>query len=170
MYEYKERLLGTSAWRCMDVISLICMRSPISVHFSSQAESHNPSHQSSPLRSQLILKEFFVLHFYNLGRAISGGEKKFQHLTVLQTHKKCSVSVWECPKGTIWLNAFLWRSIISAKASEQNCSSQVSVLPINWSRFISVTVSLGLVVNKCYLCVVGMLKVFQASLKWWCVP
>lgn len=65
MYEYKERLLGTSAWLCMDVISLICMQSPISAHFPSQAQSHNPSPQPSPLRSQLILKASFLVHFYN---------------------------------------------------------------------------------------------------------
>lgn len=93
MYECKERLLGTSAWLCMDVISLICTQSPISAHLSSQTQSHNPSPLSSPLRSQLILKEIFLVHFYNWGRAISGGEKKSQHLTTLQSHIKCNVFV-----------------------------------------------------------------------------
>ena len=63
MCEYKERLLGRSAWICMDVISLICMQNPISAYFSRQGESHNPTHQSFPFRSQLILKEFLCSIF-----------------------------------------------------------------------------------------------------------
>lgn len=31
--EYKERLVGTIAWLCMEVFSLICMQSPISAQF-----------------------------------------------------------------------------------------------------------------------------------------
>lgn len=108
------------------------------------------SHQSFPFRSLFILKEFSVLHFYSLGRAISGGETKSQHLSKLQSWKKCSVFAWECPKCATWLNVFFWRSI-SQKVSEQNCSSQVSVQPsINCSGFISVTVSLGLVMLSVY--------------------
>lgn len=94
-----------------------------------------------------------MLCFYHLDRAISGGKRKSQHLKKLQSWKKCSVFVWECPKCAIWLNAFFWRSI-SQKVSQQNCWSPVSVQPsINWSGFISVTVSLGLVDSTCFLCV-----------------
>lgn len=47
---------------------------------------------SPPLSGvSLFWRNFCVLRFYNLGRAISGGEKKSQHLTVLNSHKKCGV-------------------------------------------------------------------------------
>lgn len=128
------------------------------------------SHQSFLFKSLFILKEFSVLCFYNLGRIISGGETKCQHLNKLQSWKKCSVFVWECFECAIWPNAFLGRSA-SQKVSEQNCWSQVSVQPsMNWFGFISFTLRLGLVVNICFLCVIRLLKVFQVSLKYCFVP
>lgn len=70
----------------------------------------------------------------------------------LQSWKKYSIFVWVLPKCAIWLNAFFWRSI-SQKVSEQNCWSQVSVQPpVNSPGFISVTASLGLVINMFSVC------------------
>lgn len=128
------------------------------------------SHQSFLFRNLFILKEFSVPCSYNLGKTVSGGETKSQHLSKLQSWKKCSVFVWECPKSAIWLNAFSWRNIFQ-KVSEQNSWSQVLVQPsMNWSGFISVTLRLELVVNTCFLSVIRFLKVFQVSLKYCFVP
>lgn len=55
--------------------------------------------------------------------------------------------------------------------SEQNCWSQVSVQPSgNCFGFISITVSPGLVINLCFLCVIRFLKVFHVSFKYCFVP